>query len=107
MENKIRLDRTAFYLAWYDSLKDETTRARIRSRLERIEEEGNFGDCVKVGEGVFELRFHFGPGWRIYLFQVKPGLYWVLCGGTKDTQPEDVKLAKRMKEQLERDHARG
>ena len=106
MAPTIWLDKTAFYLAWFDTLKDEKTKSRIRNRLERIEEDGNFGDCAKVGEGVLELRFHFGPGWRIYLFQAKPGLYWVLCGGTKDTQQEDVKLAKSMKEQLERDHAR-
>jgi len=106
MENKIRLKKTDLYLDWFDSY-DAMTRDRFRTRLKRIKEDGNFGDCVKVGEGVFELRFHFGPGWRIYLFQVKPSLYWVLCGGTKDTQPEDIKLAKRLKEQLERDHARG
>jgi len=43
-----------------------------------------------VGDGVYELRFHFGPGWRIYFPQFGATPYRLLCGGTKDTQPEDV-----------------
>ena len=47
---------------WLDSIRDIETQARIRARLERLED-GNLGDCQSVGEGVFELRIHFGAGY--------------------------------------------
>jgi putative addiction module killer protein len=50
---------------WFNALKDRTVRARIRNRISRLEL-GNFGDCESVGEGIFELRFFFGSGFRIY-----------------------------------------
>jgi putative addiction module killer protein len=47
---------------WYDSLRDKVTKVRIRRRLDRLEL-GNFGDTEPVGEGVYELRLHFGAGY--------------------------------------------
>ena len=53
------------YQEWLHSLKDVKTRARIRQRVDRLEL-GNFGDCESAGDGVYELRLDFGPGYRIY-----------------------------------------
>jgi putative addiction module killer protein len=33
---------------------------------------GNFGDAKPVGEGVFEMREHFGPGWRMCASSAAP-----------------------------------
>lgn len=49
---------------WLKSLKDLKARARIRSRLDRMEL-GNYGDHKAVGKGVYELRLFFGPGYRV------------------------------------------
>ena len=38
---------------------------RVMARLERVEL-GNLGDHRGVGDGVFELRIDFGPGYRVY-----------------------------------------
>ena len=57
------------FVEWYDTIQDGSTRNRIQKRLDRLED-GNFGDCKSVGEGVFELRFHFGTGYRIYFSEV-------------------------------------
>jgi putative addiction module killer protein len=46
---------------WLAGLRDKIAAARIRLRLRQVEA-GNFGDSVAVGEGVFELRVHIGPG---------------------------------------------
>ena len=50
---------------WFTKLKDQQAKRRIQVRIDRVED-GNFGDTEPVGEGVSELRFFFGPGYRIY-----------------------------------------
>lgn len=55
---------------------------------------GNFGDCKSVGDGVFELRMMFGPGYRVYFGRDGERVVMLLCGGDKDTQQKDVELAK-------------
>lgn len=76
---------------WLNSL-DRATRARVRARIDRIED-GNFGDVEPVGGGVSELRMHFGPGYRVY-FGLRGNAVHLIRGGAKDTQPADVTAAK-------------
>ena len=45
------------FTEWFESIRDQKTRTRIRGRLDRLES-GNFGDCQSVGNGIFELRRH-------------------------------------------------
>jgi len=73
---------------------DNTVRARIFSRLDRVEQ-GNLGDCEPVGDKVFELRMHFGPGYRVYFGKMENVLILLLTGGTKRTQKQDIKKAKK------------
>lgn len=56
------------FSAWLSGLKDALTRQRLIKRLRKVQF-GNLGDVESVGEGVFEMREHFGPGWRMYYFQ--------------------------------------
>jgi putative addiction module killer protein len=77
---------------WLVALKDAKTTQRILARLNRIRS-GNLGDCRAVGEGVCELRIHFGPGYRIYFGQDGETLILLICAGEKDTQPRDLRLA--------------
>ncbi len=50
------------YTEWIKSL-DKSTSARISARLTRIEQNGNFGDCEPVGDGIFDLKLDFGAGY--------------------------------------------
>ncbi len=82
------------YQKWLKSLKDLKTRARIRQRIDRLEL-GNFGDCEPVGDGIYELRLDFGPGYRVYFSKVDKTIVLLLCGGTKRGQQKDIEQAKK------------
>ena len=47
------LQTTHVFEAWFDGPRDRYARARIQVRIDRAED-GNFGDCKPVGEGVSE-----------------------------------------------------
>ena len=70
---------------------------RIDARLLRIKK-GNFGDYKAIGEGLYELRFFFGPGYRVYYAIVGTQIVLLLAGGSKKRQSEDIRRAKRFLE---------
>ena len=80
------------YLDWYNKL-DSTTKNRIRSRLERVEE-NNFGDYKKIDSNLSELRFKFGSGYRIYYFEYENTIIILLLAGDKSSQKRDILKAK-------------
>ena len=63
-----QIETTAAFDAWLDGLKDSLTRKRLGLRLRKAEL-GNLGDIKPVGDGVWEMREFFGPGWRMYYIQ--------------------------------------
>ena len=78
---------------WLDEL-DQSTRARIQVRVLRFES-GNLGDHKQVGDGVWEARLAFGPGYRIYFGKSGAEFVLLLLGGDKATQRKDIKQAKQ------------
>ena len=87
------LNGQAPFTEWFESIRDLKTRTQIQSRIDRIKS-GNFGDHRSVGDGVFELRFRSGPGYRIYFGQVGNTIVLLLCGGDKSSQSRDIERAK-------------
>ena len=87
--------RTPEFDAWLKALRDPIGKARIISRI-RSAEQGNFGDCEPVGDGVSEMRIHCGPGYRVYYSRRGQVVYLLLCGGSKSTQSRDIKQAKAL-----------
>ena len=81
--------------AWLVGLKDHVGKAMIAKRI-RNAEAGNFGDCEPVGEGISELRIHYGPGYRAYFTRRGNVVYFLLLGGDKSTQKRDIKRAQTM-----------
>ena len=79
---------------WLLVLRDVRARARIRARIARLRN-GNFGDTKAIGDGVQELRVHYGPGYRIYFARKGRAVVILLCAGDKQTQPRDIARAKR------------
>ncbi len=62
---------------------------------------GNLGDVKPVGEGVFEMREHFGPGWRIYYTQRGQRIIVLLGGGQKSSQNADIAKALKLADSIE------
>lgn len=85
-------EKTAQFDDWLRSLKDRTGKLRILARLSSAEH-GNFGDCQPVGSGVFEMRIHHGPGYRVYYTRRDTTIYLLLIGGDKSTQKRDIRRA--------------
>src|SRR5471030_135212 len=80
------------YQDWLDHLKDRTAKARITLRINRMAA-GNFGDCKPVGNGVWELRIDWGPGYPVYYAMVGARLVLLLAGGDKRKQQADITAA--------------
>ena len=80
---------------WLDNLYDAAGRAAVHCRLNRVRN-GNFGDYRGVGQGVWELRIHYGPGYRIYFGEDGPRIILLICGGDKRTQQKDIRKARRI-----------
>ena len=58
------IKRTKGFSAWLDGLKDRITRQRLNVRLRKAMM-GKLGDVKPVGDGVVEMREHFGAEWRM------------------------------------------
>lgn len=81
------------------TLRDKQAARRIQARIGRAEE-GNFGDSKPVGEGVSEMRIHYGPGFRVYFMQRGLEIVILLAGGDKSTQAKDIQSALGLAQQL-------
>ena len=70
-------------------------KTRIAVRIRRMQL-GNVGDAKSVGDGVFELRFDFGPGYRVYYTEREGEIIVLLAGGDKSSQKQDLEKAKQL-----------
>jgi putative addiction module killer protein len=94
------IETTNVFDKWFAGIVDIGFRARIISRFDSVQL-GNFGDHKNLGRGLFELRFFFGPGFRVY-YTIKEGrVVFLLCGGDKSTQSRDVSKARSIMAELE------
>jgi len=79
---------------WIRTFKNRKDKARLLKRLDKIQL-GNLGDWASVGDSIFELREHFGKGYRIYHAIEKQTIILLLCAGGKSSQVKNIKLAKQ------------
>ncbi len=84
-------------------LRDQRARALLLARLHRFAE-GLPGDIEPLGDGVYEMRIHFGPGYRIYYLHHGRVFVVLLCGGDKGTQKRDLESAKRIAREWRETH---
>ncbi|MHB8789043.1 MAG: type II toxin-antitoxin system RelE/ParE family toxin [Desulfobulbaceae bacterium] len=95
----IEIRKTELFAEWFHSLRDRQARVRIQARIDRAEL-GNFGDCKPVGNGVSEMRIHYGPGYRVYFVKRGEMLVILLAGGDKNSQSKDIATAINLAQQI-------
>ena len=91
---------TETFQHWVDGLRDMPTRIRLRRRLGKAMR-GNLGDVKAVGDGVWEMREFFGPGWRLYYVQRGEVVIVMLGGGDKSNQQRDIAAAKVLAKEID------
>jgi len=91
-EHRTRSGKRPF-LSWIMGLNDLSGRARILARIDRLAM-GNFGDVKFLSDGLFELRFHMGPGYRVYFGRLSANRILLLGGGDKSSQGKDIPKAR-------------
>ena len=92
----LEIFQTDEFAKWLKRLRDADAKARINVRIRRISLTGNFGDAKPVGDGVFDLRIDYGPGYRVYYSQRESEIILLLVGGDKSSQQKDIYKAKKL-----------
>ena len=101
MNMRYELHSTNEFKKWFSNLKDVTSRRKLLARLDRIEN-GNFGDSKQIGSDLFELRFFFGAGFRIYYTVKNETVVLLLVGGDKASQQKDIARAEKILQEMEK-----
>jgi putative addiction module killer protein len=94
------IKRTDEFSIWLRDLRDMRARAKVLARIDRLIL-GNPGDVAPVGDGISEMRIHYGAGYRVYYIQRGDEIVVLLCGGDKSSQASDIKMAKKLASELE------
>ena len=89
------IKKTDEFENWFSGIRDSLTRGRLLARLRKASL-GSLGDVVSVGGGVWEMREHFGAGYRMYYVNYRKAIILMLGGGCKSTQPADIKKVKKL-----------
>jgi putative addiction module killer protein len=77
-------------------LDKETARSQVQiaDRLDKIKDEGYFGDHKEVRENIWELRWKNGR--RIYYTVIPVKQMLLLIGGNKNGQTKDINQAEKI-----------
>lgn len=96
------IEKTSEFDKWFRRLKDRKAKANILLRIQRIEA-GNLGDVNPVGEGIGEIKIHYGPGYRLYYKINGKQFILLLHGGDKSSQEKDILKAKSIWNQYKKE----
>jgi putative addiction module killer protein len=84
------------FLDWINSIQDQKAQANIYARINRAKF-GNFGDAkpLQNANGLWEMRIHYGGGYRVYYHIENKKLILVLAGSGKKEQKKIIKKAEQ------------
>ena len=93
--------KTEEFESWLKGIRDSITQTRLLARLRKVSL-GSLGDVSPIANGIWEMREHFGVGWRMYYIQHGRIVLLMLGGGSKATQTSDIERVKKRLENLEK-----
>jgi putative addiction module killer protein len=96
------IEKSVEFDKWLRKLKDFRAQAKILFRIQKIENDGHFGDCKPVGEGIRELKINYAKGYRVYFNEKDGKVIILLIGGDKSTQQKDIEKAKEILRKLKK-----
>lgn len=96
------IEKTVEFDKWFRKLKDLRAKAKILFRIQKLENEGHFGNFKPVGEGIQELKINYAKGYRVYFYEKDGKIIILLIGGDKSTQQKDIKKAKEILKKLKK-----
>lgn len=96
------IEKTVEFDKWLRKLRDLRAKAKILFRIQRIENDGHFGDCEPVGNGIRELKIDYAKGYRVYFKESEGRIIILLFGGDKSTQKRDIEKAKEILKRLKK-----
>ncbi|KDB45483.1 type II toxin-antitoxin system RelE/ParE family toxin [Glaesserella parasuis] len=94
------IEQTETFKLWLNELKDPIAKIAIIRRSERAKN-GHFGDHKSLGDGIYEMRLMINKGYRIYCARKGEIIYLIINGGYKDSQEQDIAVAKRFWQQYQ------
>jgi putative addiction module killer protein len=95
----IEIRKTEVFDRWLAGLRDSDGRVAITRRIGLLAA-GHLGDVRTVGSGLYEMRIHCGPGYRVYFVRSGTALVLLLVGGDKGSQAADIRRAARMAREI-------
>jgi len=87
------IEKTTEFDKWFRKLNDLRAKAKILFRIQKLENEGHFGEFKPVGNGINELKINYAKGYRIYFKETDGKIIILLIGGDKSTQQKDIEKA--------------
>lgn len=94
---QMRIVETRQYRIWFTVIRDRQAKQRINTQIRRWWRAGMpVGDIKTVDGDIKEVRFHFGPGYRVYFAQNVDSIVLLLIGGTKKSQSRDIERARKI-----------
>ena len=90
-----KVEKHSRFTKWLNKLRDEKLRFMVHARLVQVEK-GNFGDHKFIADDVWELRIHYGQGYRLYYTRRVASVVILLCAGDKSSQKRDKKRALKL-----------
>ncbi|MDR3345761.1 MAG: type II toxin-antitoxin system RelE/ParE family toxin [Campylobacteraceae bacterium] len=98
----MKTEKTKPFQKWFDSIKDKILKVAVRQKIERIEKDGYLGKTSPIGDGISEIKFKMGAGYRIYFnLYIEGSEVWLLSGGDKSTQQKDIDAAKELLKEIQ------
>ena len=88
------IEKTTEFDKSFRQLKDLKAKAKILFRIQKIENQGHFGDYKNLGDGIRELRINYAKGYRVYFKEKHGRIIILLVGENKSSQKQDIKAAK-------------